>query len=648
MKIEKILNELNEEQREAVLEFENPVFVLSGAGTGKTRVITYKIVLLVISGYRLDSIIALAFNNKAANEIKRRVFHLLREIGIEVETNNHWIGTFHSNCAKILRHSGSKLGYSSNFTIIDTEDSNKILREIIKENSIEEPLYKIREGISKAKNTFLDYQDLEKMGDEEDDKFFINLAKIFKSYNEFLFKNNLMDFDDLIVNTVKLFSYFPETKEYWKKRFKYILVDEFQDTNKTQYILINQLTNKKNITAVGDDDQAIYSFRGAIAENARSFIDAYDDIKIIRVVKNYRSTPEIIELANTVIKKNKNRIGKDLIPTLPSIKEKPYLIRPYTDESEAEIIISKIKEIIGNNPGENIAIIYRINSLSRLIEEKLVKSHIPYRIFGTRPFYERMEIKDILAYLRIIINPRDEVSIKRVINIPKRNIGDTTIDKIKDVAEKKGINFIEAIKIIIDKSREYNISNRTLKGLKDFYSIITEISELKERPKDLLKILLETTDYIKYLQDFENEEERRENIEEFKRLYFSFFDEQDVRLEDFVTRVSLLDSSEEHWQDDKTTRVNLMTCHAAKGLEFDNVFIISLVEDIFPHRLSSEFKEDIEEERRLFYVAITRSKKRLFLSSPIKRKGYGTLENCLISRFIKEDINEELIQHYRI
>ncbi|HOJ49507.1 MAG TPA: 3'-5' exonuclease [Spirochaetota bacterium] len=639
-----IMKELNEEQSEAVTEIDKPVFVLSGAGTGKTRVITYKIAYLVLKGYKINSIFTAAFNNKAANEIKTRVHNLLNKLGIEDNFKNHWIGTFHSNSAKILRHSGEKLGYTQNFTILDSEDTAKILKEIIEEEGLNYPVSKVMEEISKAKNLFLEDKDLEKKGESELKEYYIHIGRIFKRYNNFLFKKNLMDFDDLIINTVKLFYYFPNTREFWQQRFKYILVDEFQDINQAQYLLINLLTDKKNITVVGDDDQSIYSFRGADPHHSKSFIDSYDKITIIRVVKNYRSTPEIIELANNVIKKNTNRIGKELIPKLPSINEKPYFIKPYTNESEAEIVVSKIKELLNKNENENIGVIYRLNSQSRLIEEQLIKNRINYRILGSRPFYDRMEIKDILAYLRIIVNPKDDVSIKRVINIPKRNIGQITIKKIIDLTEKNNITFIEAIKIILDNPKEYRLSDKTLKGLKDFYALITEITDLKIMPKKLLDILLDSTDYIKYLGNLDKEEERKENVLEFKKLYESFFEEQGGTLEDFVTKISLLDSSEEHWQENKNVRVNLTTCHTAKGLEFDNVFVIGLVEDIFPHKLSTETLDNIEEERRLFYVAITRAKKRLFLSSPLKIRGYGTFENCFTSRFIKEDINPDLVQ----
>lgn len=655
MFMKKIENNLNTEQIQAVLETEHPVLVLSGAGTGKTRVITYKTAYLIAEkNIRAEKILALTFTNKAAGEMKERTYTLImNHTQINPVFKNLWIGTFHSVCARMLRFHAKQLGYTPQFTITDTDDQNKLLKELIKEKKYLhlDKIGRVKEDISRAKNNFLEAEDLFHLGETKADEYWIELSKLYQDYNNYLLKNNTMDFDDLIVNPVKLLYQEPEIRAYWQKQFDYILVDEFQDTNKSQYLLLTLLMKPdgKNLTMVGDDDQSIYSFRGAAIENILSVPKDFKDLVLIKVVQNYRSTPEILDLANFVISNNKNRLGKELKAVHSSFQNTlPSLFASENDKTEAQEICQKMLVLSEEHPDWKLAVIYRTNAQSRIFETVLNQSRLSYTILDTKSFFDRKEIKDVIAYFRLIINPKDDLAFKRIVNIPLRGIGDVSVEKLSKLADEQNLSLFETLEKIYRDQVKPSLKPSVIKELKNFYLLISELYELSgKNPEKVLDILLDATDYKKFLDTYDNEAERIENLNELKRYYDSYFQEDEApSFENFLAQLSLLDHSQN--ENDKESfaekKIFLTTVHSCKGLEFDSVFITGLAEEIFPHYLSVSTEENLEEERRLFYVAVTRAKKHLSLSYPktyFRNRNYEFLAK---SRFIREIPADKIIK----
>ena len=613
------INSLNEMQRQAVLHIEGPMLVLAGAGSGKTKVLTNRICNLINNDVSPASMLAITFTNKAAKEMKEREYKLIGNDAKSIQ-----ISTFHSLGLKLLKENYSKLGYKSNFVILDSDDTLSVVRKIMKELNLNPKFYNardIRNKISSAKNELLTPSQYAKM------EFDQNIISVYEKYNKKLLINNSVDFDDLLILPIKLFREYPDVLKYYQDKYKYVLIDEYQDTNEAQYIFSKMLCNNhKNIFVVGDNDQAIYAFRGANYKNILNFEKDYPDCKVIMLEENYRSTQNILDAANSVIRHNKMRKDKNLWCN-NDIGSKVKYIKTDSDKEECAYVSDKIKELRDNNISyEDIAILYRTNAQSRLIEEEMLKNGIPYRIVGSFYFYNRKEIKDLLCYLRLINNPDDDVSLLRVINTPKRGIGDKTIENISNLANEKGVSLFEAIEsgkelgfrnLIIEMQKK--CENLTLTQMVD---VVLDDSGLKH------ELVLE-----KSLES----EIRLENLEEFKSITKGYEEEYGViSLTDFLNEVSLVSDISEH--QDSNNKVSLMTIHAVKGLEFDNVFIVGMEEGIFPHynSINEGTMAAIEEERRLCYVAITRAKKNLWMLNAKKRMLFGNTQLNMPSRFMDE------------
>ena len=623
--MDEILNNLNQCQKEAVMYKDGPLLILAGAGSGKTRVLTTRIAYLIkhynISPY---NILAITFTNKAAKEMKERIEKLIGK-------TNLIASTFHSFGVRILRENYEKLGFTSSFSIMDSDDSLILIKKIIKDLGYDikqfSP-YMIRNKISSCKNEFVlpdEYKSY--VRNEEDDIVY----KVYKKYQEILMKNNSVDFDDLLILPIKLFKENKEVLEYYQDRFKYILIDEYQDTNKAQYLLINMISAKnKNICVVGDDSQSIYSFRNADYRNILNFEKDYTNCKVIKLEQNYRSTKTILNAANDVIKNNTHKKDKNLW-TENEVGEKINYYRGYDEIDEVFYLIRKVKELIKSGVSySDIAVLYRTNAQSRVFEENLLKENIPYRIVGSFYFYSRKEIKDLIAYLRLIHNTDDDISLLRVINTPKRGIGLKSISKLEEQASLYNTSIFNCIK----EGKELEFKNIIL----DLRKKADEVTLT-----ELIDLVLEKTGMRKSLQDEKSLEAdiRIENLEEFKSITKSFEEKEGIiSLEDFLLEIALVSDSEEYKDD--PNRLTLMTVHSVKGLEFPYVFIVGLEEGLFPHRNSAFESEDLEEERRLMYVAITRAKKKLFLTNAKRRMIYGREEINIPSRFINE-INGDLL-----
>ena len=623
--MDEILNNLNQCQKEAVMYKDGPLLILAGAGSGKTRVLTTRIAYLIkhynISPY---NILAITFTNKAAKEMKERIEKLIGK-------TNLIASTFHSFGVRILRENYEKLGFTSSFSIMDSDDSLILIKKIIKDLGYDikqfSP-YMIRNKISSCKNEFVlpdEYKSY--VRNEEDDIVY----KVYKKYQEILMKNNSVDFDDLLILPIKLFKENKEVLEYYQDRFKYILIDEYQDTNKAQYLLINMISAKnKNICVVGDDSQSIYSFRNADYRNILNFEKDYTNCKVIKLEQNYRSTKTILNAANDVIKNNTHKKDKNLW-TENEVGEKINYYRGYDEIDEVFYLIRKVKELIKSGVSySDIAVLYRTNAQSRVFEENLLKENIPYRIVGSFYFYSRKEIKDLIAYLRLIHNTDDDISLLRVINTPKRGIGLKSISKLEEQASLYNTSIFNCIK----EGKELEFKNIIL----DLRKKVDEVTLT-----ELIDLVLEKTGMRKSLQDEKSLEAdiRIENLEEFKSITKSFEEKEGIiSLEDFLLEIALVSDSEEYKDD--PNRLTLMTVHSVKGLEFPYVFIVGLEEGLFPHRNSAFESEDLEEERRLMYVAITRAKKKLFLTNAKRRMIYGREEINIPSRFINE-INGDLL-----
>ena len=622
-----LLNDLNDKQAEAVKIIDRPLLILAGAGSGKTRVITYKISYLIENGVAPYNILALTFTNKAANEMKERA------VKLNINAQNVWIGTFHSLCVRILRKEIDKLGYKNNFNITDAKDNLNLIKNCLKELNLDEKFFvpkNIAAQISFNKNKMIGADEF--FVKTHDDFRLNKVAEIYKLYQEKLKIDNLLDFDDLLFFTAKIFMDHDDVLEFYKNKFKYILVDEYQDTNAVQYFLIKLLAGEsENICVVGDDDQSIYSWRGADINNILDFEKDFRNAKIIKLERNYRSNQIILDAANGVIKNNLGRKSKNLW-TEQKDGEKIIFYRASDYKLEAKFLAEQILNNKEKFDLKNCAVLYRNNFLSRVIEDEFVKKNIAYRLIGATRFYDRMEIKDLIAYLKFINNPDDEISLLRIINTPRRGIGGKSLEKVMSFASQEKISLWEALKILADNNKNFGC----------FVELINLFLDYKEKYSiyDLMQKIIFEIGYKEYLEKQEEYVSRIENIEEFlaKIIEFERGQESKKTLTEFLEQISLLSETDNYDKDENA--VSLMTLHGSKGLEFDCVFIFGADDDIFP----SNFKSDIEleEERRLFYVGITRAKKKLFISCADARLRNGQIINSKPSRFIDE-IPSELI-----
>ena len=644
------LNNLNSSQLEATLQTDGPMIVIAGAGSGKTRVLTYKIAYLMTQGVDPFNILSLTFTNKAAKEMKERIISIVGD-----EAKNLWMGTFHSVFARILRIEAHKIGYTSNFTIYDSDDSQKLVSRIIKELNLDKEQYKYKiifSRISSMKNNFISAQNY--INDDElllSDKI-SNRPKfheIYKQYVERCFKAGAMDFDDLLLKTNELLNSYPETLSKYQNIFKYILVDEYQDTNHSQYLIIRSLSDKfQNICVVGDDAQSIYSFRGANINNILNFQKDFPDSKLFRLEQNYRSTKNIVNAANSIIENNQKRLKKNVWTNNES-GEKISVNKLLTDGEEGRFVASSIFENKMQQQMQNrdFAILYRTNAQSRSFEDALRKKNIPYRVYGGLSFYQRKEIKDVLAYLRLLINNDDEQAFKRIINFPARGIGLTTLNKISVEAKKNSVSDYNFIKNYSKSSSLLN--NSTKNKLLDFIVMIESI-KTKLESHDVFDITKEVLKQSGLYNLYKNDESieginRIQNIEELLNGIKDFVENNDksqVSVSTFLQDVALATDQDSENNDDN--KVSLMTIHLAKGLEFPYVYIVGLEENLFPSAMNLNSRSELEEERRLFYVALTRAEKKINLSYVLSRYRWGKPVDSEKSRFIDE-IKDEFLEN---
>ena len=652
--MQEYLNQLNEAQLAPVLQQHGAMIVIAGAGSGKTRVLTFRIAYLMSKGVDPFNILALTFTNKAAREMKSRI---ARIVGGS-EAKNLWMGTFHSVFAKILRFEADRLGYPSNFTIYDTQDSQSVIRAVIKELHLDKDIYKYKQvysRISSYKNSLITvkaYFNNPELMEADAMAKIPRMGEIYKSYVDKCFKAGAMDFDDLLLKTNELLTRFPEVLAKYQDRFRYILVDEYQDTNHSQYLIIKALSDRfQNICVVGDDAQSIYAFRGANINNILNFQNDYDNVQVFRLEQNYRSTKNIVNAANSIIEKNKTRLDK-IVWTANDEGSKILVNRSMTDGDEGRFVASTIFEQKMNQQlaNGNFAVLYRTNAQSRAIEDALRKKDIPYRIYGGLSFYQRKEIKDVLSYLRLLINSKDEEALKRIINFPARGIGQTTIERLIVVANKYNRSIFEVMQNL-DKV-EIQINKGTQTKLQDFVTMVKSFQILNEG-YDVFQItehvIKKTGLYTELKKDGTPEGIARiENIEELLNGMRDFVEEQKEladttgSLAEFLEDVALAtDLDKETGDEDK---VALMTVHLAKGLEFPYVFIVGMEEDLFPSAMSMNTRSELEEERRLFYVAITRAEKQAYLTYTQSRYRWGKLIDAEPSRFI-EEIDESFLEY---
>ncbi len=631
-------------QLEACQHVDGPLLILAGAGSGKTRVITHRIAYLMdemsVNPY---NILAITFTNKAAKEMRERVDNL---IGFGSESV--WISTFHSMCVRILRKHIDKIGMNSDFTIYDTDEQKIVVREAIKTLKLDPKMYSekyVLSQISKAKEQYKSPDDYER----ENATSFRgqNVASVYREYQKRLKSNNALDFDDLIYMTIFLFETNPDVLNEYQERFKYIMVDEYQDTNATQFLLVKQLASKyRNICVVGDDDQSIYKFRGADISNIRNFNSIYPDAKVVKLEQNYRSTKNILKAANAVVANNENRTDKALW-TEAEEGEKITYTKYLTGFEEGEGIVNKIKQLHDENISYNdIAVLYRTNNQSRIIEEKLIYANVPYVLYGGTNFYDRREIRDIVSYLKVLANPSDDNAIKRIINVPKRGIGDTTVNKLQEFAISNDINLYDVI-LAVDEVPGVSRAADKVKGFADFMEGLRDMLETGESLEAVYDTLCEKSGYIDELNAEGTDEARAriENIQELKNKVVKYEEEADYpTLTELLEEISLVADNENDASEGDES-VTLMTLHRAKGLEFPYVFMSGLEEGMFPSRISADSNDpdDLEEERRLCYVGITRAMKKLYMSSASQRMINGTTVYAGESRFVKE-IPDECIE----
>jgi DNA helicase II / ATP-dependent DNA helicase PcrA len=648
------LNDLNDTQKQAVINTEGPSLIIAGAGAGKTRVLTYRIVHLLEKGVPAGKILALTFTNKAAKEMKERI---MRIVSPEV-ARYLWMGTFHSIFAKILRMEGDKLGYKSNYTIYDSSDSKSLIRTIKKELNLDDNIYKtasIASRISSAKNSLVTasmYAADSSMQEYDKSSRMPLLADIYRTYAARCFKANAMDFDDLLLNTNILFRDFPDVLATYQERFKYVLVDEYQDTNYSQYLIVKKLAAvHQNICVVGDDAQSIYSFRGARIENILEFKNDYLDYQLFKLEQNYRSTQTIVNAANTIIANNEGQIHKKVY-SMNEPGEKIQVMQAMTDSEEGFNVSSDIfdKRFSQQLDWSDFAILYRTNAQSRIFEETLRRKNIPYKIYGGLSFYERKEIKDILAYFRMVINPEDEEALKRSINFPKRGIGDTTIQKIFELATTLDVTPWS----ILTEAGKYpeHFNSGTVKKLLMYVDVINALRLNSDTADAFTKAreIASGSGIMRELREGKSPEEisRYENLEELLNAIKVFTESAETNgepstLESYMANVALLTDSDNEKEGDRD-KVTLMTMHSAKGLEFKHVYIVGMEDTLFPSPMSSGSARELEEERRLFYVAITRAEKQATLSYALNRYKWGNLERCSPSRFLRE-IDQQFLSY---
>lgn len=652
------ISTLNEAQKEAVLTSEGPLLVLAGAGSGKTRVLTYRIAHLVED---LDvkpwHVLAVTFTNKAAKEMRERLEHLM----MSGRLRGMWIYTFHSMCVRILRAHAELLGYTNSFTIYDTDDSKRLIKEILSDYGYGDRSYSdnaLRARISSCKNELVGPQDFEPRQGDAHDKI---MAEVFKAYQQRLLRANAMDFDDLLLNTYLLFKKHPEVLKEYSDRFRYILVDEYQDTNKAQYEITKMLASGHgNLMVVGDDDQSIYSWRGADIRNILDFESDWPDTKTVKLEENYRSTSTILDVANAVIAHNRSRKTKALF-TNGEQGEKVALFFAADERDEGRWIAAKIDELHEKGtPYNEIAVFYRTNAQSRILEDMFLRAGVPYRIVGGTRFFDRAEIRDVTAYLKLIVNPADDVSCRRIINTPRRGIGKTTVEDIALTALQRDLTFLEAAR---EEMQDPALRPKTRRALENFIALIDEMGSYTGDLHSVVDMIIEKTGLVQWLESQNTDEARTriENIREFEGVVSDFaeehelipdipmYDENDEKVEitfheptlnDFMEWLSLrtdLDAMDSNNND----AVTFMTVHSAKGLEFDCVFVAGMEESIFPHT-NSMLENGVEEERRLAYVAITRARKRLFLTFAAHRRIFNQTQANAQSRFISE-MPEELL-----
>ena len=623
-----MLEVLNDRQKEAVLYNEGPLLIIAGAGAGKTKTLTTKIAYLIEEGLAYPyNVLAITFTNKAAKEMKDRLYGIIGDLAQKVQ-----VSTFHSFGLKLLRENYAKLGYEANFVIMDSDDSLTVVKKIVKDLGYDPKIYNpraIRNKISSCKNEMMTPEIYERYAVSDYEKV---MHKVYEKYEEKLKKNNSVDFDDLLLLPIKLFKENPSVLQRYQELYQYILIDEYQDTNEAQYILSKLISAKsRKITCVGDDSQSIYSFRGANYKNILNFEKDYKDAKTILLEENYRSTSTILDAANQVIKNNTQRKDKNLW-TSRGKGEKIKYYRAYNERDEAQYVIRKVKELRNKDVEyKDIAVLYRTNAQSRVLEEEMLKENMPYRVIGSFYFYSRKEIKDLIAYLRLIHNSKDNVSLLRVINTPKRGIGLKTIENLTIKADEIGTSIYDAIS-----------SGKEL----EFKKTIEQLKSLSEE-LTLTELIDKVLDASGMRQELESEktleaEVRLENLEEFKSITKSFEEREGlVSLEDFLLEISLISDVEEYKDD--PNRISLMTVHSVKGLEFNHVFVVGMEEGIFPHMNSLMETSELEEERRLCYVAITRAKDDLHLINARRRTLFGKEQINPVSRFIGE-INKDLIE----
>ncbi|GEP94845.1 ATP-dependent helicase [Chitinophaga cymbidii] len=650
------LDDLNERQREAVTTLKGPLMIIAGAGSGKTKVLTTRIAHLMRNGVDAFNILALTFTNKAAKEMKERVEKILGGN----EARNLYIGTFHSVFARLLRSDAPKLGYPSDFTIYDADDAKSVVKTIVNELNLDDKHYKpnlVYNRISAAKNSLMspeEYQHDYYVQQEDQRANRPLVGKIYEMYAKRCFKNGAMDFDDLLYKMYVLLKGFPEVLAKYQHKFKYIMIDEYQDTNPAQYEIVKLLgAVHENICVVGDDAQSIYSFRGATIQNILQFEKDYDDVKVVKLEQNYRSTKSILNVANEVIAKNKGQIEKNLW-TDNTEGDKIKLIRTNTDNDEGKFVSDTIAEqkLRNHYANRDFAILYRTNAQSRSFEESLRRMAIPYRIYGGISFYQRKEIKDFLAYLRVIINTRDEESIKRIINYPVRGIGKTTIEKITIYSNEQNITFWQ----VLENAREFGFKGGTLEAIENFVTMMHSfrVQLEKQNAYDVAVQVGKSTNIVKELFNdktteglarYENIQELLNSIKEFTETPTEDGELLDKSLGSYLQQITLLTDADQG-NDQDSDVVKLMTIHAAKGLEFPVVFTVGLEESLFPSGMSINSREELEEERRLFYVAVTRAKSRLFLTYANSRYRFGQLQQNEPSRFIDEMPDQYIDRSY--
>ncbi|WP_276348057.1 UvrD-helicase domain-containing protein [Daejeonella sp. JGW-45] len=634
------LDGLNPSQKAAVEQTEGPVMIVAGAGSGKTRVITYRVAHLIRKGIDPFNILVLTFTNKAAKEMRERIMKV-----VGAEAKNIWMGTFHSVFAKLLRVEAQKIGYPNNFTIYDTDDSKSLIRAILKELQLDDKLYNanfVYNRISSSKNNLIspaEYLQNEHIQAEDLSSGRGKMGEIYQIYSQRCYKAGAMDFDDLLYKTNVLLREHPDVLYKYQNKFRYLMVDEYQDTNFSQYLIVKKLAaNNENICVVGDDAQSIYAFRGANIQNILNFERDYPDLKIFKLEQNYRSTKNIVNVANSIIANNKNQLKKSVFSENEE-GDKIKVSRAFSDNEEGKIVAEAIaqEQAVKGSRYSDFAVLYRTNAQSRAMEESLRKLNVPYKIYGGTSFYQRKEIKDLIAYFRITFNPNDEEAIKRVINYPRRGIGDTTIERIIIAADQHNITLWE----VISEAHRY-LDARSATAVSNF-ALMIQSFQVMTKTHSAYDTALHIAQHSTILKDLYSDKSieglsRYENIQELLNGIKEFSEREDIEekgLDVFMQDVALL-TNDDNDKNPNADTVSLMTIHSAKGLEFDNVFVVGLEENLFPSQMSLSSRSDLEEERRLFYVAITRAGKKLTLSYATSRYRWGTLTSCEPSRFIDE------------